>query len=454
MNFDRKTIQKILFVGTVLILVYLGLQHMSIVFQFLAWLLYVAMPFIVAICCSFFLNVPLKAIEKHLFRPRNGNPVNPILEKMRRPVALTLSILIFVAVIVAFLIIIIPEIGKSLNSLILAIPDAANNLNNQIKDWADNNDYVLQVVKYFNPEYGKDIIENGKKIGVNTTVINSDAITGALSGFLSSNAGGLVNYTMNMLSSIFNAAVNVFLGIVLSIYALLKKEKIASDVKKLIYAICPPRTSDFIVEVGVLTNKSFYNTITGQMMECIILGSLTALGMTILGFPYAALVGVMVAILSWVPMFGVYIGAGIGALFLLTSDPMQAVWFIVFMIILQQIEGNLIYPRVVGNNVGLPAIIVISAIVLFSNFFGIIGLLVCVPITSVLYTLVRRLVFMRLRSRRVPHEKYEVKEFNVRVRPKVHKAKHNTGKRVKFNLPMKFIIKEKAHKKQTEHKNV
>lgn len=446
MKLDRKNIQKILFVGVVLIIVYLGLQHMNIIVEFLAWLLYVAMPFIVAICCSFFLNVPLRKIENHLFRQKGEKPVPPILDKLRRPVALFLSIAIFLVVIVAFLIVIIPEIGKSINSLILAIPDAANNINTQIKEWADDNDYVLQVIKFFNPEYGENIVQNGKVVGVNTIVINSDAITGALSGFLSNNAGGLVNYTMNMLSSVFNAAVNVFLGIVLSIYALIKKEKIASDVKKFIYAVLPSKSADFIVEVGTLTNKSFYNTITGQMMECVILGSLTALGMTILGFPYAALVGVMVAIFSWVPMFGVYIGAGIGALFLLTSDSMQALWFIVFMICLQQIEGNLIYPRVVGNNVGLPPIIVISAIVLFGNFFGIIGLLICVPITSVLYTLVRRLVFTKLRAKKIPHEKYDERKFDKRVRPRVHYSKHNKGKRIKFNNPMKLIIKNRVKK--------
>lgn len=447
MKLDRKNLQKILFVGTVLIIVYLGLQHMNIVFEFLAWLLYVSMPFIVALCCSFFLNVPLKMIEKHLFRQKGEKTVPPILEKVRRPIALALSIMIFLAIIIAFLIVIIPEIGNSLNSLILAIPDAANNINGKISEWADSNDYVLQIVRYFNPDFGKEIIVNGKVTGVDNIVINSDAITSALSGFLSDNAGGLVNYTMNMLSSIFNAAVNVFLGIVLSIYALIKKEKIASDVKKLIYAFLPARTADFLVELGTLTNKSFYNTITGQMMECVILGSLTALGMTMLGFPYAALVGVMVAIFSWIPMFGVYIGAGIGALFLLTSDPMQAVWFIVFMICLQQIEGNLIYPRVVGNNVGLPPIIVISAIVLFSNFFGIIGLLVCVPITSVLYTLIRRLVFAKLSIKKIPHEKYDEIKFERRVRPKVHHSKHNIGKRIKFNIPMKLIIKNKSAKK-------
>ncbi len=442
MNMDRKTIQKVLFVGVTLIVIYLGLQHMDIVLQFLGWLLYVTMPFIVAICCSFFLNVPLKMIEKHLFRQRGEKPVNPILEKLRRPVALALSIMIFLAVIVAFLIIIIPEIGNSLNSLSQAIVPAANNVNDMVKGWADENENVFQIVKFFNPDYGTTSVVDGKEV-TNTIVINSDAIKNVLTDFLSSNAGGLVNYTVDMLRSIFNAAVNIFLGIILSIYVLLKKEKIASDVKKFIFALFPRRTADFVVEVGHLTNKSFYNTMTGQIMECIILGSLTALGMTILGFPYAALVGVMVAILSWIPMFGVYIGAGIGALFLMTSDFMQAVWFIVFMICLQQVEGNLIYPRVVGNNVGLPPIIVISAIILFSNFFGVLGLLVCVPITSVLYTLIRRLVFTKLRAKKIPHYKYEVRKSDNLARPRVHKTKHILGKRLKFTNPMKLIIKKK-----------
>lgn len=427
MKMDRKNIEKLLFVGAVLILFYLGLQNMDVVFNFLQWLFHVMMPFVIAMCCTLFLNVPLKAIEKRLFRPKNGKEIHPVLEKARRPVALTLSMLIFIAVIVAFLIIIIPEIGRSLNTLAKAVPSAIENLSNRITELSEENDYVKEIV--------------------NNVDIDWKVVTNYVTSFLQNDAAGIVGYAMGMLSSVLNVAVNIFLGIVLSVYTLMNKEKISTGLKKFLYAILPMRTADFIVEVGVLTNKSFYNCITGQMMECVILGSLTALGMTILGFPYAALVGVMVAILSWIPMFGVYIGAGIGALFLLTSDPMQAVWFLVFMVCLQQIEGNLIYPRVVGNNVGLPPIILISAIVIFSNFFGIVGLLVSAAVTSVLYTLIRRYVFMRLRKKKIPHEKYDR---GAKPKPRVHSAKHNSGKKIKFHIPMKINIKnsKKAEKKK------
>lgn len=419
MNLDRKNMEKILFMGIVFILIYLGLQNMNIVFEFLGWVLQVLMPFIIAVCCTFFLNVPLKAIEKRLFQPKNGKPVKPILEKMRRPVALVLSIAIFIAVIGAFLIIIIPEIGRSLNALAAAIPGAINQFRDWITEQGENNEMV------------QEALDNVK--------IDWDDITKYVTSFLQNDAAALVSYAMTMVSSIVNIAVNAFLGIVLSIYTVMSKEKIAINVKKLIYAALPQKAADFIVEVGHLTNKSFYNSITGQMMECVILGSLTALGMTIFGFPYAPLVGVMVAILSWIPMFGIWIGAGIGALFVLTNDPIQAIWFLVFMVCLQQIEGNFIFPRVVGNNMGLPPILMIAAIVLFSNFFGIIGLIVSCPVTSVVYTLTRRFIFTRLRSKKIPHSKYEIKP--EKVRPKVHKINKNNPLG-KFKMPMKVKKKE------------
>lgn len=423
MKLDRKNIQKILFIGSVLILVYLGLQHMNIVFQFLTWMLYVMMPFILAVCFTFFLNVPLKAIEGHLFQPKKGKTVRPIFEKIRRPVALVLSMLLFIAIITVFLLIIIPKLGESLNTIIKSVPGAIDSLIAFVNDLSESNEYV------------KNIITNLE--------INWDDFKKYITNFLQNDAAGIVSSAMSMISSVFNVALNVLLGLILAVYTLMKKEQITSGVKRLIYSVLPIKTADFLVEVGSLANKSFYNCITGQMMECVILGSLTALGMTILGFPYAALVGVMVAILSWIPMFGVYIGAGIGALLMLIDNPINAVWFLIFMVCLQQVEGNFIYPRVVGNNVGLPPIVLISAIVLFSGFFGVVGLLVSAPVTSVIYTLIRRYVFTRLRQMKIPHEKYEVRKTTRNMR-RVHSARYNKGKRIKFNIPMKLIVKEKG----------
>ena len=426
MNLDRKNIEKILMIGIVFILVYLGLQNMNVVVSFLGWLVQVTLPFIIAIWCTLFLNVPLKAIEKRLFRPKNGKTVKPMLEKMRRPVALILSVILFIVIIGAFLIIIIPEIGRSLNSLASAIPGAINEFRDWITKLGEENEVV------------GNILSNIK--------INWDDVTKYITSFLQNDAAGVVGYAMGMASSIAGVAINVFLGIVLSIYTLIQKEKLASSAKRLVYSVLPLKAADFVVEVASLTNRSFYNSITGQMMECVILGSLTAFGMTIFGFPYAALIGVMVAVLSWIPMFGVGIGAAIGALFILTVDPMQAIWFVVFMICLQQIEGNFIFPRVVGNNMGLPPILLVSAIILFSNFFGIIGLLISGPTMCVIYTLIKRYTFTRLRERKIPHEKYTPKP--ERFIPKRHKAVLNKNK---FGIPMK--IKKKIKPESAKHNN-
>lgn len=388
MDLNRRNLQKLFILIVGCILVYLGLQNMNLIFSFLSWLLLVLLPFIVAGCCTFFLNVPLKAIEKHLFQPKKGKPVSALKERARRPIAIVLSIAIFVIIIGVFLTIIIPEIGKSIASIAESIPNSINHLQEWVNDICAENEQINEFV-------------SGLKIDWN--VINNTLVN-----FLQNDAANVFGSVMGMLTSIISITISVLLGVILSIYILMRKEKLSSDFKKLLYSCIPLKAADFIVEVGKLTNQSFYNCITGQMTECVILGGLTVLGMSIFNFPYAALIGVLIAIMSWIPMFGVGIGIAIGAFFILTVSPAEAFWFIIFMICLQQIEGNFIYPRVVGSNIGLPPIFVISAITIFSSLFGIIGLLVSVPITSVIYSLVRKFVYIRIKERNIPKEKYEV----------------------------------------------
>lgn len=412
MDLNKKNMKKIFLLCVGVILVYLALQNMNIVFQFLNWIMYVLMPFIIAGCMTFFLNVPLKAIEKHLFRSKDGKPVSTAKEKARRPVAIVLSLALFILIIGVLMVIVIPEISKSIQMLANSIPSFLNKLQEWVNDLCKQNETINSFVSGLS--------------------IDWNLISTSLMSFLKNDAANFVGSVMNMLTSVVGIVVNVFLGIVLAIYTLMRKEKLSSDFKKLIYSILPMKTCDYIVEVGALTNKSFYNCITGQMTECVILGSLTALGMTIFGFPYAPLVGVLVAILSWIPMFGVGIGIVVGALLILTVSPMQTFWFVIFMICLQQIEGNLIFPRVVGSNIGLPPIFLVSAIIIFSNFFGIIGLLVSGAVTSVLYALLRRFVYTRIKERNIPKEKYEIVHSSVVLKSDSTTRKTFFGKCVQF----------------------
>ena len=389
MEFNRKNMTRLFLLSACVILFYLSFKHMDIVFSFIGWLMGVLTPFIIAGVVIILMNVPLKLIERFLFRPRDGKPVSPVKEKLRRPIAIVLSISIYLAVIAVFLIIIIPEISKSLMAIAEKIPAVIDSLQKWLIELSEQEDFIGSIAQQI-----KANIEWDK---LNSTLVN----------FLQDNSTTLVSSAWTIITSIINVALNLFLGIVLAIYVLAKKEKIASDVKRFIYSVLSTKKADFIVEVGQLTNRSFYNSITGQMMECVIIGLLTAFGMSIFGFPYAALGGVVVAITSWIPMFGIFIGSAIVSLLLLaTGGPMQAIWFIIYMVVLQQIEGNLIFPRVVGSRIGLPPIIMISAIVLFSAFFGIIGLLVCGPVTYVIFTLSKRVVASRLEKKKIPEEKY------------------------------------------------
>ena len=389
MELNKKTMVRIFCLAIGVILVYLALEHMNLVFSFIYWMLGIMTPFIISGVVIFLLNVPLKEIEKHLFRPKNGKPVSKFKENARRPIAIVLSMAIFITIIAVFLIIIIPEITKSLTTIAESIPTVVQNIQKWLNEISEQNDMIKQIVESLS--------------------IDWKSLTDTAVNFLKNNGTNLASSVIGIVTSLISTVVNVFLGIVLAIYVLMRKEKLSSDVKKFVYAVFPLKTADFIAEVGHLTNKSFYNSITGQMIECLIIGTLTALGMTLFGFPYAALGGVVVAIMSWIPMFGIGIGTAIMGILLLTVNPMQALWFVLYMVILQQIEGNLIFPRVVGSKIGLPPIVLIAAIVLFSGFFGIIGLLVSGPVTYVIYTLVRRFVYLRIKQRSIPKKKYEAR---------------------------------------------
>ena len=347
MKLDRKTMVRIFFLAACIILFYLSFNYMNLVFGFIGWLIEVLTPFIIAGVVIFILNVPLKVIERHLFRPKNGKPVNKIKAKLRRPLAIVLSISFFLLVIATFLVAIIPEIGKSLKTIAEAIPGVISRLQEWIAEMSEREDFLGQAASQFN--------------------IDWDTLNKQLVSFLQDNGTSLVNSAFNVISTTLSTVVNVFLGVVLAVYILSKKEIISSNLKKLVYSVLPAKKADFMVEVGALTNQSFYNSITGQMIECVIIGMLTALGMFMFGFPYAALGGVVVAITSWIPMFGIFIGSSIIALLLLaTADP----WH--------------------------------------SAFFGLIGLLVCGPVTYVIYTLIRRFVYRRIKEKNIPAYKYAV----------------------------------------------
>lgn len=435
MNLDKKSIEKIMILIAFAILFYVGLQHMDIVFGFFSWLTGPLTPFIIAICLAFYLNIPMKAIERRLFRPKKGKPVSSGKEKARRPLAIAGALIIIGGIIAALLFIVVPQLIESLTKLSNSIPSVVQNIQEWLSDLTKEHEWLKEYV-------------DGLSIDWN-------AITNTLTSFISNDVMNFVNSTFSFISTVIGTVINVFLGILLSVYMLMRKEYLIERIKRLMYAFMPSKTASSIISVMSITNKTFYNCIKGQMVECVILTSLTLFGLTVLQFPYALLIAASVAILSWVPMFGMTIAIIIGAVFVFTVSPTQMIWFIVFMVCLQQVEGNLIYPRVVGSTIGLPSIFVISAITIFGNFFGFLGLLVGVPITCVIYTILRDVVYLRLKKRKIPKERYECRPFDYELdkeRRRIHKERIKTRKAAQNATAKAKIYKIRRHDVDTTKK--
>lgn len=226
--------------------------------------------------------------------------------------------------------------------------------------------------------------------------LNSAELQNNITSFLSKYGEDFLNTTIGITSSIFSLVVNLVLALAFSLYLLAQKETLTGQAKKVVRALFSEKWAHWITDVARMTNRTFSNFVTGQLTEAVILGTLCFLGMLIFRLPYAGVISVLVGFTALIPIFGAFIGVGIGAFLILLVSPIKALWFILFFVILQQLEGNLIYPRVVGKSVGLPGIWVLAAVTVGGNAFGLAGMLLAVPLCSVLYTLARQGVNARL----------------------------------------------------------
>jgi predicted PurR-regulated permease PerM len=236
--------------------------------------------------------------------------------------------------------------------------------------------------------------------------INWEELANKTIGFLGSGAGSFINSTVNVASRIFSGLFTFFMGFVFSIYLLVQKETMARQARKLLYAYLPEDISDRIVSIAKLANRTFSSFLSGQCLEAVVLGLLFFIVMTVFRFPYALMISVLIAVSALIPVFGAFIGCVVGAFMILMTDGlMKMLWFIAVFLVLQQLEGNLIYPKVVGNSVGLPSIWVFAAVSIGGSAFGVVGMLVFIPLCSVLYALLKDSVNLRLKERKISKKK-------------------------------------------------
>ena len=300
---------------------------------------------------AFLMNTLLRPLEAQWDKLRRGKGV-----RLKRPICLSLSAVIVGGLLFAVAFIMIPSLRESGNEFVRNVPAYVE----EIEQWWTN---VVQFAAKYNvvlPEYA----------------IDAEALTEKITAFINREGSGIITVTLGAATSILSGLIDVLLAFVFALYLLAKKE-----------AVLPPRSARRFLSLVRLTNQTFSSFISGQLTEAVIIGVLCFAGMLLLRIPFAGAISIFVAVTALIPIFGAWLGGGIGALLILLAEPVKAVWFVAFLLILQQLEGNLIYPKIVGKSVGLPGILVLMAVTIGGEAFGVLGMLFSVPVCAVLYSL-------------------------------------------------------------------
>lgn len=360
MKLEWKTCFK---VGISVFVLYLCIYYWSGVSNFFAALLSAAIPLIAGGVIAYFINILLSFYERHCFRKTKS----PVIIKLRRPICITLSLITLLAIISVVVGLVVPQLVSAVTLLISELPEA-------IKTAVD----YLKTLEYV-PEDILAVLES----------IDWKARINQVIDILSSGIGNVMNVVISTVSSVFSGIINTFLAIMFALYLLVSKDKLSSQLKRLMKCYLPQRIIEKTYYTVRILDDCFHKYIVGQCTEAVILGFLCTVGMLILGLPYATMIGALIAFTALIPVAGAYIGAVIGAFMIFTVSPLESLIFLIFLIILQQLEGNLIYPRVVGSSVGLPGIWVLAAVTVGGGIMGITGMLLSVPFTATVYRLIR-----------------------------------------------------------------
>lgn len=366
------------------VVLFVGLQHLDVVLTFIGALLAILSPFITGLCVAFILNVPLRFLERKLFRA-DKRPLGKVARKIKRPVCIVLVFALFLGITAAVVFTIIPELGRTVNLVGQQFPTYIQS----VKAWAQQfSDSMPDFVAW-----------------VQSLNIDWQSIQASVTGFLQDGAGSVLNSTVSAAFSVVNGFTRFFIGLIFAIYILARKEILASQARRLLYAYLPEVKADKALRIGRLSNRTFSSFLSGQLLEAVILGSMFFLVLSLLRFPYTLLISVLIAVTALIPMVGAFIGCAVGAFLILMVNPVQALWFVILFTVLQQLEGNLIYPHVVGHSVSLPSLWVLFAITVGGSVLGVLGMLVSIPLCSVLYALLREHTKHRLEKMDIPADK-------------------------------------------------
>lgn len=365
MKLNKKELMGIILYTVVLIFAFIYIKE---IFSFIKYIVHIFAPFLVGICIAYVLNVLVNVIENKWLKKYLTDSKN------KRVISLLLALSIVIGFFTLLLLLIIP------------------NLQNTIAIFADNL-----------PTYNASLKVLLEKYNINSNVINEimemlKGLGDSAASYIKDNSNQVIETTLGIATNVVNGVINVIIGIVFAIYFLAQKERIIKQTNKVMKAYLPKNIRKKIYSISTLSNKVFSNFVSGQCLEALIIGLLCFIGMVILRLPYASSISVLVGFTALIPVFGAFIGTALGAFLIFMINPLQAIIFVIYIIVLQQFEGNLIYPHVVGKSVGLPGIWVLVAVTIGASINGVLGMLLSVPIVSIIYSILANSVNEKLKT--------------------------------------------------------
>ncbi|MBE6678085.1 MAG: AI-2E family transporter [Ruminococcaceae bacterium] len=372
MNFTYEKIKKLtrwlIGITTACILIFLGVQNIDVVANAVSWATELIMPLILGFALALILNMPMRFFESHIWSKTNKKG----LQKLRRPLSFIISLVLIIGILVGVVWLVIPELVEAIKVIVQGVIGLVNRLSGMSE---------------------AELAE----LPLGSVLINTDwnKLLDSLQTWLKNQSGTIVNTAVGTITSLVGGIYDFFISFVFAIYILFSKDKLKAQAKRMIRVWLPKSFGEWSIHAASVANQNFSNFISGQSLEAVILGVLCMIGMWIFGFPYAPMIGALVGVTALIPVVGAFIGAGVGAFMILTVEPMKAVFFIIFILVLQQLEENLIYPRVMGSRVNLPGMWILAAVTVGGGIAGPVGMLLSVPIASTAYVLIKEATINR-----------------------------------------------------------
>lgn len=379
MREKKQTIRTILGIIIFTVLFIYLINNITLLIKLLSMFWSLLFPFVLGCGIAFVINIPMRSIENSLFKKENSR-----LYKLKRPISMVIAYFLALFVVALVIFVVVPEVADTVTSIKDKLPGFIEEAKKWALKYTEKFPDIAKLITDFEPDFNQ------------------------IGNMFKDNGSAIITTTFSIFSSIIGTIVNVVVGIVFSFYILIQKEKLAKQAKMVSYAVLKESAADELMVFCKIANTTFSKFFSCQFREGIILGSMFMIAMTVFRFPYTLTISVLIAFTALIPVFGAFIGLFIGCFLILVESPKYVLWFIILFFVMQFIENYFIYPKLVGGDIGLSAIWVLLAVVVGGDLMGVVGMLVFIPLASVMYAYVRSIIYRKLKKKKIDVDKKQV----------------------------------------------